>query len=288
MGHSLQFLGARLCLCWLEWSQLPVDDPNRNMFMSLFREMPVLVLLQGAFTIWMLVDCYRRGAEIFWFWIILFFPGVGPWIYFFAVKVHDFREWNGLNFWPFQHRPSLEAVRHQVAQGPTLANRLLLSELLTARGEHAEASQYLEAILRQEPDHCQTLHLLAACQIELHHPELAVPLLQKVIARDRQWSNYRAWHTLRKACVASGDMEAALRACQELVKNSPTLQHQCVLAEQLFENNQADQALQVLDSALEDHQYAPGPIRRRNRRWAGQARKLRKQIAQQAGSTGET
>ncbi len=264
-----------------------MDEPNGNMFFSLFREIPFLFLLQGAFTIWMLVDCYRRGAEIFWFWIIFFFPGIGPWVYFFVIKVHDFREGNGLNFWPFQRRPAIEAVRYQVGQSPTLANRLLLAELLVARGEHAEACQYLEANLPQEPDHCQTLHLLATCHIELGHPELAVPLLQRVIARDRQWSNYRAWHTLRKAYVESGDMEGAVQTCHELVKNSPTLQHKCVLAEQLLESGQSDQALQVLDNALEDYHYAPGPIRRRNRRWASQARKLQKRIAHQASSTGK-
>jgi len=256
-------------------------------FLPFFSEMPLLFLLQGAFTIWMLVDCYRRGAELFWLWIILIFQPLGSWIYFFVVKIHDFGEWHGLNFWPFQHRPSLEAIRYQVAQSPTLANRLLLAERLIAQGDHAEAIPHLEATLPQEPDHCQTLYLLATCHTELEHPELAVPLLEKVIARDRQWSNYRAWYLLRIARVESGDLPGAVKTCKDLVRNSPTLRHQCILAEQTLEAGDAEQALRVLEKGLEDYHYAPGLIRRRNRRWAGEARRLQKRIAQQGTSDGK-
>ena len=45
-------------------------------FYDLLSAHPVLTLAQGAFTIWMLVDAYRRQAETFWFWVILFLPGL--------------------------------------------------------------------------------------------------------------------------------------------------------------------------------------------------------------------
>ena len=44
-----------------------------------------LALPQLAFTVWMLVDCYRRGADSFWFWVIFLLWPVGPWAYFFVV-----------------------------------------------------------------------------------------------------------------------------------------------------------------------------------------------------------
>jgi phosphoglycerol transferase MdoB-like AlkP superfamily enzyme len=57
---------------------------------------PLFSLLQTAFMVWMLVDAYRRGAEWFWFFVILFVPAVGSWVYFFAVKLPsgDFRNVN--------------------------------------------------------------------------------------------------------------------------------------------------------------------------------------------------
>jgi hypothetical protein len=49
-----------------------------------------------------------------------------------------------------------------------------------------------------------------------------------------------------------------------------------MLAEYLLESGQPGQARELLDQALQDHYYAPGPLRRRNRRWAGEARRLQK------------
>jgi len=51
--------------------------------------MHILLILSYAFSIWMLVDAYQRRAEHYWY-LIIFFP-FGEWVYFFLVKVHDFR-----------------------------------------------------------------------------------------------------------------------------------------------------------------------------------------------------
>ena len=66
-----------------------------HLFWDLFHDSPFalqgLYLLQLAFTIWMAVDVYRGGAEQFWIWIIIIFQPLGPWIYFFAVKLRTLR-----------------------------------------------------------------------------------------------------------------------------------------------------------------------------------------------------
>src|SRR5262245_9103565 len=51
----------------------------------------ILYLAQAAFTIWMLVDAYRRGAEYYWYLIIFMVPVVGAWVYFFVHKAGDYR-----------------------------------------------------------------------------------------------------------------------------------------------------------------------------------------------------
>jgi hypothetical protein len=71
--------------------------------------------------------------------------------------------------------------------------------------------------------------------------------------------------------------EGALKTCQDLAKLAPSLRHRCLLAEHLLKAGRTDEARQLLDQALQDHYYAPGPLRRRNRHWAGEARRLQKQ-----------
>lgn len=238
-----------------------------------------LWLIQAAFTIWMLVDAYRRQADTIWFWVILV-PFVGAWAYFFAVKVGDF---TGFGSWSGPRRLSLDELRYRAEQAPSLASQLELAECLMERRQHAEAVPLLEAALKREPEHCQVLYALAFCHNELGHPEIAMPLLDQVLVRDRCWSDYRAWRLLIASRGQSGDGLGALELSRELVRLAPTLEHRCLLAERLLAEGQGDEARAVLEESLEAHRYAPGPVRRRNRRWVSRARQLRKRVGSQSG-----
>lgn len=239
-------------------------------------EYPILYALQVGLTIWMVVDAQRRGAENYWWWVILIIQPFGAWAYFFAVKINDF---TGAGSWSWlQRRTSLEELRYQAGHAPTLASHLALAERLVERGEYAEAVSYLESAMAREPEHCQVLYLLAVCHGEQGRAEKALPLLDTIIHRDRCWSDYAAWRLLVKARTQLDDFARALTACRELVRLSPTLQHRCLLAEHLIDADLHEEARQLLEQSLEDYQYAAGPIRRRNRPWAKQARQLMKRL----------
>lgn len=100
--------------------------------------------------------------------------------------------------------------------------------------------------------------------------------MEKVLERDRYWSNYAAWYLLIEAKGGAGDAEGVLASCRELARVSPTLRHQCLLAEHLIGQGQPAKAGEVLEKALQEYHYAPGDVRRRNRRWAGEAKRLLK------------
>jgi hypothetical protein len=242
--------------------------------LDVFHSHPIFSLLQTAFTIWMLVDVYRRGAEYFWFWVILLVPGVGAWVYFFAVKVPS-GDFGQLQLGGFLRRgPSLDQLRYQAEQTPTLASHLALAERLIELGQHSEAVPHLEAALQTEPEHGRALFSLASCQRELGRPAEAIPLLERLLRRDQRWGDYEGWRLLIDVQNQTGDHAGALRNCRELVRLSPTLQHRCLLAEYLLDQGETKEAQFLLEQALRDHDYAPGPIRRRNRRWASEARRL--------------
>ena len=252
-------------------------------YLPFLAEMPYLYLVQAAFMVWMLIDCNRRGADSTWFWVILLFPGFGAWAYFFVVKVRDFHGFERWNLWHFQSRPSLDELRYRVEQSPTQTNHLALAERLMEQGEHTAAMPHLEAVLAREPDYGLALYQLAVCHMATDHPDWAAPLAEKIIARDRRWSNYRAWHLLRDARTRIGDAAGAVAACEELVRLAPTLQHQCLLAEQLLDGGRLEEAHVVLDKGMEDYHFAPRASRWRDRRWASQARRLLKRIEVESG-----
>lgn len=241
---------------------------------------PLLSLVQMGFTIWMLMDCRRRGSDSTWFWIILVIQPIGAWIYFFAVKARDFRGFSASTGGSlFQRRVALDELQYQADKVPTLANHLALAERLIEKQRHTEAIPHLEAALALEPDHCQVLYGLAVSLEAQGRPEKAIPYLEKIVQRDRRWSDYSAWRLLATCRAACGDRRGALADAHELVRLSPRLQHQCVLAERLVAEGLNDEAWTTLEQALESHRYAPGPSRRLNRAWAREAQRLQKRIA---------
>jgi hypothetical protein len=245
---------------------------------EIFYLYPLFSLLQTAFMIWMLVDAYRRGAEWFWFLIILMVPGVGAWVYLFAVKLPsgDFRN---LNVGGMVRRgPPLDHLRDLVEQTPTLTNHLNLAQRLIDNRNYTEAVPHLEAVLKSEPDHGMALNCLASCYHELQRPAEAIPVLKKLLGRDNTWGNYVGWRLLTDVQGETGDETGALESSRELARLSPTLQNRCLLAGRLLDQGQKIEARTLLERALRDHEYAPGHVRRRNGRWVAEARRLFKQI----------
>jgi hypothetical protein len=248
---------------------------------DIFLAHPLATLLQAALTIWMLIDSARRAdADSYWFWVILFVPVVGAWIYFFVVFVPALKP-GRLAVW-LRGRPSLEEMRYRAESLPTLVNHLALAQRLMEEGGHAEALPHLEAALKLEPEHGLVLYTLARCRLEQGHPEAATPLLEGLLARDPRWSNYAGWRLLAKARAAAGDAEGAAQACRELARLAATLESNCFLAEYLLAAGQTVEARAVLERALRDHEFS-GTGRYRNARWAREARRLLKQI--EAGPT---
>jgi hypothetical protein len=237
-----------------------------------------LYLAQAALTVWMLVDCNRRGVESYWFWIILWFQPFGAWVYFFLYKTRDFQGGQGWLAGLFQRRPSLEELRRQVERSPTVASRLELGAHLVEVGDFADALAHVEAVLAREPEHCQALFLLAECRRGLGQPGDALPPLQKVLERQPTWDNYRAWRTLIEVRRETGDMTGALDSCRELARAMPSLEHTCLLAEQLLDAGEKVEARSTLEQKLEDFRYLPSLSRRRDRPWRGKARQLLKHI----------
>jgi hypothetical protein len=246
----------------------------RDLFVGAPHVAQVLSLLQLAFTVWMVLDAYKRRVEPFWYWVVLLFQPIGAWVYFFAVKFRTLRL-PRTRLASFRGRKlSLDELRYRVERTPTLANRLALAQRLIDKGAHAEAIPHLEAVLAVEPDYCVALHALAECRLATGAAVEAVSPLEKLIRRDPRWEDYRAWRTLidvHRTCSQPAD---ALTASRELAKRQPNLENKCLLAEHLLDNGRPAEAVPLLDEALEDHRYTTWGARWRNRYWARAARRL--------------
>ena len=255
--------------------------PVRSRF-AMFRfpyiyESSPLFLLQGALTIWMLVDASRRRVEYYWFWLILCLQPFGAWAYFIAYKAGDLKGGTGWVAGLFHRPPSLDELRHRAEQTPTVASRLDLAERLVETNEYAEAVPHLEAVLAREPEHNRALFLLAQARRGLGQSAEAIPLLRSVVARQPGWREYAAWYLLVECCRESDDRAGAIAACRQLARMLPGLEHACLLADELLTAGESVEARKVVEQALGEYQYATGHSRRRDRKWVGRAKQLLKQ-----------
>lgn len=243
---------------------------------DLIHDYPILSVFMLAFTVGMMVDAYRRGAEPFWYWLLWLMPVIGPLFYFF---VHPGPElWSKLG--PlFQPGVSLNELVHRVEQSPTLANRLALGQALIARKEYTDALSHLEPALKIEPDHGQVLYAIAVCMVRMDRAPEAIPYLERILAKDPRWGDDQAGVLMVEIHQDLGDHATALVKARQLIQLAPTLKHKCLLAEVLLQNGEAREARTMLERALQDHSFLPSPLRRRNRVWARQAKRILKRLA---------
>jgi hypothetical protein len=237
---------------------------------------PILSVAQTLFMIWMAVDVYRRGSEHFWYWVILFIPFLGSWVYFFAVMAPNLGSIGNISW--FQRKVSLEELRYRAEKTPTLANNLALGQGLIAKGAFAEAVPVLEAAHKVEPEHGSVLFALARCHANQGNQVQAAAFLERIIQRDPRWSDYDAWRLLVETHLDAGHPDTALEKARELVRISPTLRHKCILGEILIDQSYKGEARALLEGALDDHAFTPAAFRRHSRPWARQAGKLLKRI----------
>lgn len=240
--------------------------------------MTILYLLQSVFTIWMLVDAVKRRPIIYWY-VIIFLP-FGPFVYFFAFKIHD-REFDWLRnlFRVAPRGPSLTDLRERAKESPSVENRMRLGNALHDAGHYAEAAEVFEGILGTHADEADALYGLGRCKMELGEPQAAVELLTRLVERNRAYRDYTACLELAEALTRTGDDDEAIELLQGLLRASPRPRHAVALARRLVVVGRIEEAQQILRESLADHERSHAANQRRDRQDAGEAAELLKSIS---------
>ena len=243
-----------------------------------------LLVAQSIFTICMLADAYRRRVEWFWYLLILAAQPIGAWAYFAIVVLGSMRNpLRSRRDWTWKRRASLAELRYRAERSPTVVNHFTLAEFLMEKRQFDAALPHLRAAIDLDPEYCPAQYALAVCHHQRGESAAAVQPLEKIIARDRKWSNYRAWRLLIEVRTSQEDSAGALAACRELTKMMPTFQYKCRLAELLVTNGHNEEAAKLMEQSLEDYRFEPFGVRLRDRRWAKQAHQLWQQAVGKNG-----
>jgi hypothetical protein len=243
--------------------------------------MTLLLLLQAAFTIWMLVDAVKRRPILYWY-VIICLP-FGPLVYFFAFKIHDYDlEWLRRIVRPPPPPPPIAELRERARESPSVANQMRLANALHDAGEYAEAAGIFEGILEARADEPDALYGLGRCRLELGEPEAAALLLSRLVEKHRAYRDYAACLDLANALVQAGRDDDALDVLERLVRSSPRPRHAVGLAERLVAAARIEEAQRVLRDALAEHERSSPKHRQRDRDAAREAAALLSRITPRA------
>jgi len=247
----------------------------------------ILFYAQSAFTIWMLIDAVQRGMGYYWWAIIFFFPPVGPWIYFFMVKIHDLdtawaHRFLGVDSkWLaklFRQEPSIDELRYRHRINPCLENKVQLAKRLYDEKEYAEASSLFQEALQMDREDKEALYGSGLCKSKLGQFSEAIETLNRVVQMDRRFHNYAALEELARVCWMSGQKEETISMLKELGRTNPNLKNATLLANYLMQLQRKEEARQVLQTALDDYKNAPKYVKRTGWKWSDEARQMLKSM----------
>lgn len=235
--------------------------------------MHILFLIQTLFSIWMLVDAIRRGAEQFW-WLIVMIP-FGEVAYFIAVVLPDIQRGNHALSKLFTGRPpSLKELRRDFGQTPSHQNRVRLAQGLHDAELYEEGLSVFADVLGTEPEDRAALHGYARCCAETADIEQAIDALTHLFDIDMMYLEYEPGFMLARLLRQSGDSDAAIEVLEALSDSVHRLAPHVELGSYLIEAGRAVDAKRVLKSALDVYDGSPRTIRRQDGSAARRARRL--------------
>ncbi len=232
-------------------------------------QVPFYFYLLLAFGVWMLVDAYRRRAALHWYFVILFVP-FGALIYFFFVKLRDFRPAE-----PRQasERPDAGSRMSSPSILPTERD-LQRADALEAEERYGEASILYEAQLERDPKDLRALHGLGRCRLGQNRTAEAVELFERLLLLDREYANYSAALDYADALWAAGQRQDTVELLENMANVTGRINHRLALAHYLIESGRKVEARREIERALSEHSAAPAEVQRRGRSWAERAQKM--------------
>ncbi len=239
----------------------------------------VIGLLSTIFWIWMIVYCIRNDSERqTWLWILLFFPGVGPLIYFFARWVPS----SSLTMPTFLKRwTDSGKIRRLEASARQIGNPYQFIEwgdaLRDTRQWEPAAAAYRQA-LQKEPQNLPALWGLANCLISLGSFAEASDPLATIMSIDPAYKFGDVSLLYGRTLHALGERDAELAHWRMHMKRWRQPEAMYTLAQVLIERGENSEATQLLQSMIADIEITPRALARKVFFWKGRGKKLLKSI----------
>jgi hypothetical protein len=224
-----------------------------------------------------IVHFIRRRPDTYWIFIILFLGPLGAIIYLLVEAAPDV----GLlrqSFKVFPRRRHIHQLELMIRDNPSAGNFEELGDLYLEDQKFLQARECYNRAISSRTDSPDPFYRRAVCAIALGDFAAAVPDLERVLERHRDYDFYRAAGLLAHAYANTGQpdkAEAHFREATAISTISETYyNYACFLTAQ----KRNDEARQWAQRILDKKPTMPGYLRRRERPWFRKASALLKRI----------
>jgi hypothetical protein len=228
-------------------------------------------VLGTAFTLWMAVECVRRGQASPWLFVILVFPAIGAAVYFFAEI---------LGPRAFLSRGPRPTSNREIARLQSEVRRLHNGEAWTdyahalrSRKRFPDALEAAEKATARDAQSIRALYELGLSQMGCQKFAEAARSLARVVEKAPGHDSGEARYALAIAYEKSGDKEGALRTLESLARTTSLPKVLFQLAALQAEAGDTGRARESLERIIDESEYVPSYHVREVRPWVRKARK---------------
>jgi hypothetical protein len=231
----------------------------------------ILYTVGLAFTLWMAVECVRRGQAGQWLWIILVFPTIGAAVYFFSEYLSP-----GALRLGRSRRASKRELAHASAEVRRLDNSeswTNYAQALRSRHQTRESLEAAQKAVARDGGNRRALYELGLAQMSCEMYREGAATLATLVERDPGHDSGEAKYALGICYERSGDPVSARRTLEQLARTTSLPKVLFSLASLQSQAGDHGAARETLQRIIEESEYVPSFHKREVRPWVRRARK---------------
>jgi hypothetical protein len=231
----------------------------------------MLIYVTVAFSIWMLIDSIRRSAPGYWILIIIFVP-FGALVYFFGVKLRDYRHL--FSRLVGQRSRSADELMARYEAQPSQTNQLALAAAFYDEARLEQAASLFADVLEKDAAEPVALWGLARVRRSQGDHSESARLYERLIEVDPKHGDFGAVLEYAETLWDAGQRARCLEILDDIAQESQRLNHRLAFAHYLVLADEKAKAKTVLRRALQEHETSPSWLKQKERQWAGAATEL--------------
>ncbi len=232
-----------------------------------------LILLIGAFQLWMFIDAVRR-REWLWAAFILIGSLFSTMCYYAYVYRDTPSATRGFELPGAVDRRRIKDLQAKIHHLDKPHHYSQLGDIYFQQGKLDKAEECYRAAMERDPEDIDTRAHFGQCLLRAKRPAEAKPLLEGVVAENPKHDYGYSQMALAETLTALGDTDGAFKIWKYVTENHSYPRAKVQLAEIYIARNQSDLARTELREVISDDTHAPTFQRRRDRVWIKRAKSL--------------